>query len=64
MEFWNTRQVAEALGVSTAKLNRAILEKRFKSPRKGPGGAYFWTEEDVGRASQVISKHDQRKNPF
>ena len=50
MRYFGTRQVASILGVSTSRLARAIWDQRFDPPKKGPGGAFLWTDEDIRRA--------------
>lgn len=52
MIYYSTRQVEKLLGVN----NIAILIHRGKveAPEKGPGGAFFWTVEDLERASWAL----------
>ena len=54
MSYQGTREAAKALGVTPNALNRAIWEGRINAPKKGPGGAYFWTERDIEHASWVL----------
>jgi len=56
--FKNTREVAEILGVSSSRLARAIWDRRFDPPAKGPGGAFLWTEQDIRRASWALLSHN------
>ena len=58
MGYKNTRDVAAILGVSTSRLARAIWDRRFDQPAKGPGGAFLWTETDMRRACWVLLHRD------
>ena len=58
MDYKNTRQVAEILGINSSRLSRAVWDKRFTPPEKGPGGAYLWTEADIRRASWALLRRD------
>ena len=51
MAFRSTRDVARLLGIGTSRLSRAVWDGRLPAPEKGPGGAYFWNDADVERAS-------------
>jgi len=51
MKIFNTKDVARMLGVSIAKLQRAIWDERVDPPAKGPGGAFVWQLEDIDRVS-------------
>jgi len=57
MEFYGTRDAAKILGVSVAKLQRAIWNERLDPPEKGPGGAFLWTLGDLERASWQLLNH-------
>ena len=54
MTYLNTKRAAKVLGVKTCTLAHAVWDERIKAPQKGPGGAYIWTEKDIGRASWVL----------
>lgn len=56
--FKNTREVAELLGVNSSRLARAIWDRKFDPPTKGPGGAFLWTEADICRASWALLHRD------
>lgn len=54
IKFLGTRQVASLLGIRPSALNQAVWDNRVPAPSKGPGDAYWWTEEDVRRAAKVF----------
>ena len=58
MVYKSTREVAEILGINSSRLSRAIWDRRFDPPMKGPGGAFLWTLEDIRRASWVLLHRD------
>lgn len=54
MSMIGTKEAARTLGISIARLQQALWKERFEPPMKGPGGVYFWTEDDLERASWAI----------
>ena len=54
MQYYNTKQVAELLGINPAILNLAIWNNRLDPPLKGPSGNFLWTQEDIERASWTL----------
>jgi len=54
MDAMNTKQAAKRLGLNVSTLSKAVWAERFTPPAKGPGGAYYWTEADLERASWVL----------
>ena len=58
MKYWNTRAVAKLLGINASRLARAIWDRRFDPPAKGPGGAFLWTEADIRRASWALLRRE------
>jgi len=58
MALRSTRNVARLLGIGTSRLSRAIWDGRLPAPEKGPGGAYFWSDDDLTRASWHFRRRD------
>ena len=56
MNFLSTRQVARLLGITPARLTKALWDGRVDPPTKSPSGNYLWTIEDVERASWVLRR--------
>jgi hypothetical protein len=56
--FRSTREVARLLGIGASRLSRAVWDRRLPAPEKGPGGAYFWSDEDLERASRHFRRRD------
>ena len=56
MKFYSTRDVAKELGVRGDILQKAIWLEKIDKPEKGPGGAFFWTIDNMKRASWVLCK--------
>ncbi len=54
MDFKSTRQVARILEVGISRLSQAVWLGRIAEPQRGPGNSFFWTAEDINRASQVL----------
>lgn len=50
----STKQVAKILGVPLGKLSRIVWEERITPPEKGPGNSFWWTDEDINRASREL----------
>ncbi len=61
MVLYNTRDVAQLLGVTVSKLTRAIWDRRVDPPIKSPSGAYLWTIEDLERVSWQLLGHAYRR---
>jgi DNA-binding transcriptional MerR regulator len=56
-ELLNTRQAADALGVTPSRLQRALWDGRVDEPQRGPGNTRLWTPQDLDRASwQLLGK--------
>ena len=53
-----TKQAAAILGVRPGTLTRAVWEGRVPQPAKGPGGAFVWSEDDLGRAAWALLGRD------
>ena len=53
--FRSTKEVALYLGVSTARLSRAVWDGRINPPNKGPGGAFMWDAEAIHEARRVLN---------
>ena len=51
MSFWSTRQVARLLGITPARLTKAVWDGRVDPPEKSPSGNFLWTVADIERAS-------------
>ena len=58
MGFFGTREAAARLGINPSRLLRAIWDRRFDPPQKGPGGSFLWTESDIRRASWALLHRD------
>lgn len=58
MSFYSTRQVAKLLGIPVGRLTHAIWDGRVNAPVKGPGGAFFWTGDNILRAGWVMLRRD------
>ena len=58
MSYMSTREVARALGLNPSRLARAVWAGRIEAPARGPGGAFYWTEADIRRASWALLGHD------
>ena len=57
MSLYNTRDVAQLLGVSIARLTKAIWYGHVDPPPKSPSGTYLWSIEDIDRASwQLLNR--------
>jgi hypothetical protein len=54
MTLRSTRDVARLLGIGTSRLSKAVWDGRVPAPEKGPGGAYFWSDADLERASRLF----------
>jgi len=54
MTMIGTKEAARVLGVSISRLQQAVWKEQFRPPAKGPGGAYFWTHDDLERASWAL----------
>lgn len=54
MSYRSTREAAELLRVNPSRLMRAVWDRRLDPPAKGPGGAFFWTDADIERASWLL----------
>ena len=59
MTYLNTKRAAKVLGVKTCTLAHAVWDERIKAPKKGPGGAYIWTIEDIERAAWILHCYDR-----
>jgi hypothetical protein len=51
VEIRSTPEVARLLGVSVAKLSRALWLGQIDRPQRGPGGGFLWTPDAIERAS-------------
>ena len=58
MEPTNTRGAALVLGILPSTLYRAVWDGRLTPPAKTPGGAFLWTDEDIGRARRLLRSGD------
>jgi len=56
--YQSTRKVAERLGISPARLSKALWDGRVKHPQRGPSGAFLWTDDDIRRASWALLRRD------
>ena len=54
MNIIGTREAAKALGISHSRLIRAVWDGRIDTPKKVPGGAFGWTDEDINHASWAL----------
>lgn len=58
MTYRNTREVAQLLNVTPARLSRALWERKFEPPAKGPGNSYLWEDDDIHRAARALLRRD------
>jgi hypothetical protein len=61
MKFWSTRQVATLLGISVARVTKAVWLDRLQQPQKSPSGNFLWTEDDIERASWALLHRSFRR---
>jgi len=52
--FFSTRDVAQFLQMKVGTLNHAVWEGRVAEPSRGPGNTFYWSIEDIERASRVL----------
>lgn len=61
MEFYSTRDVARKLGILPGTLTRAVWLGHCPAPKKSPGGAFLWTEQDIERAAWALHRTGELK---
>lgn len=55
MTIRNTKTVARLIGVNISTLSQAVWAGRIPEPQRGPGGCFLWADEDINRASRVLT---------
>ena len=60
MQFIKTVQAAKLLGVPFWRINYLIRCGRI-APTKGPDGDYYWSDQDIALARQVIALDLRKK---
>jgi DNA-binding transcriptional MerR regulator len=61
-EFWFTREIAEAYGISTRAIQYAAKRNGIgRKVRQGPKGTYVFQDEDLDRL--VLKVHGEVGNP-
>ena len=58
--FLSTSQVAERLEVPFHRLAYLLRIRQIPAPAKGPGGDFPWSDADIDRTKQAITKADRK----